>query len=122
MLVAINTHQCTDTAVKIVQISGDIQFPNAFTPDPTGSKGGHYSLSDYSNHIFFPVSQGVNEFKIQIFNRWGELVFESNDINIGWDGYYKGQICQQDVYVYQATATFVDGRKVEKKGDVLLIR
>ncbi len=122
MLIAISVHQCADTIVKYVQITGDIQFPNAFTPDQTGPNNGHYSLTDYSNHVFFPISQGVKEFKMQIFNRWGELIFETNDINIGWDGYYKGQLCPQDVYVYQARATFIDGRTVEKKGDVLLIR
>jgi len=105
-----------------VKVSGDIVFPNAFTPDPSGPNGGYYSNNDYSNHVFFPVAKGVSEFKMQIFNRWGELVFETNDINIGWDGYYKGRLCEQGVYVYQAKATFIDGRIVEKKGDVLLIR
>jgi len=122
MLIATNTYQCTDTAYKNISVSGDIVFPNAFTPDPNGPNGGHYSETDYSNHVFFPVSKGVVEFKMQIFNRWGELIFETNDIQIGWDGYYKGKLCQQDVYVYQAKAQFIDGRKIEKKGDVLLIR
>ncbi len=122
MLIATNTYQCADTAYRIIGVSGDILFPNAFTPDQNGPNGGKYNLSDYSNHIFFPISQGVVEFQIQIFNRWGELIFESNDISIGWDGYYKGKLCPQDVYVYQAKATFIDGREVVKKGDVLLIR
>jgi len=121
-MIATNTYQCTDTVFREVKVSGDIVFPNAFTPDPSGPNGGYYSNNDYSNHVFFPVAKGVSEFKMQIFNRWGELVFETNDINIGWDGYYKGRLCEQGVYVYQAKATFIDGRIVEKKGDVLLIR
>ncbi len=122
LMIATNMYQCSDTAFKTINVSGNIIFPNAFTPNQHGSNGGVYNTNDYSNHVFFPVATGVSEFKMQIFNRWGELIFETNDIAIGWDGYYKGQLCQQDVYVYQATATFIDGRKVEKKGDVLLIR
>jgi gliding motility-associated-like protein len=122
ILIATNMYQCTDTAYKTIDVSGDIVFPNAFTPDQNGPNGGSYSMTDYTNHVFFPVSTGVSEFNMQIFNRWGELIFETNDISIGWDGYYKGNLCQEDVYVYQAKATFTDGRKVEKKGDVLLVR
>ncbi|MCX7862246.1 MAG: PKD domain-containing protein, partial [Bacteroidales bacterium] len=121
-LIVTNMYQCTDTAVKVIKVSGDLLFPNAFTPNQNGSNGGYYSMNDYSNQVFFPVSKGVSEFHMQIFNRWGELIFETKDISIGWDGYYKGQLCPQDVYVYQAKATFIDGRKIEKKGDVLLIR
>ncbi len=122
MLITTNTYQCTDTAYKEITISGDLVFPNAFTPNPGGPNGGIYSINDYSNHVFFPVAKGVSEFKMQIFNRWGELIFETNDINIGWDGYYKGRLCDQGVYIFQAWAKFIDGRTVEKKGDILLIR
>ena len=74
------------------------------------------------NHVFFPYATGVTYFKMLIFNRWGELIFETNDINNGWDGYYRGQLCQEDVYVYKASASFIDGRKVEKIGDILLLK
>ena len=57
-----------------------------------------------------------------IFNRWGELIFESKDIKIGWDGYYRGKLCQQDVYVWKLFAKFEDGTIVEKAGDVTLLR
>ena len=121
-LIAINMYNCTDTTTIEINASGDIIFPNAFTPDPSFSSGGHVNPLDYTNHVFFPYSTGVTEFNMMVFNRWGELIFETDDINIGWDGYYRGNLCQQDVYVYKATATFVDGRTIEKIGDITLLR
>lgn len=121
-LIATNMYHCSDTATLTVSATSDIVFPNVFTPDPLVSNGGSYSVTDYSNQIFFPYATGVEQFSMQIYNRWGELIFETNDIAIGWDGWYRGQPCQQDVYVYKATATFIDGRTVVKRGDVLILR
>ncbi|MCX7954384.1 MAG: PKD domain-containing protein [Bacteroidales bacterium] len=121
-LIAINSYQCADTAYKIVKVTGDLLFPNAFTPNINGPSGGKYDINDYNNYIFFPVGKGVEEFNMKIYNRWGILIFETNDFSIGWDGYYNGKICPQDVYVYKAKAKFKDGRIIEKIGDVLLIR
>lgn len=121
-LIVTNTYNCTDTASLTIDATSDIIFPNVFTPDPLNSNGGTYSISDYSNQVFFPYATGVEEFNMQVFNRWGELIFETNDIAIGWDGWYRGEPCQQDVYVYKATAIFTDGRTVEKKGDILILR
>lgn len=121
-LEAINTYNCRDTAFLGITATGEIIFPNVFTPDINFSSGGVYDPNDYSNHVFFPYQTGVSEFHIMIFNRWGELIFESDDINIGWDGYYRGTLCQQDVYVYKAEAKFIDGRNVKKIGDITLLR
>ncbi|PKP23105.1 MAG: hypothetical protein CVU05_00840 [Bacteroidetes bacterium HGW-Bacteroidetes-21] len=121
-LIATNTYTCSDTATIEIDATSDIIFPNVFTPNPDIAPGGVYDVNDYSNQIFFPFASGIEEFKMQIFNRWGELIFETNDIAIGWDGYYRGDLCQQDVYVYKATAIFIDGHKVEKVGDILLLR
>jgi gliding motility-associated-like protein len=57
-----------------------------------------------------------------VFNRWGELVFETTDITIGWDGTYKGQAQEMDAYAYVLSATFVDGSSQSKSGNVTLIR
>jgi gliding motility-associated-like protein len=59
---------------------------------------------------------------MRIYNRWGELVFESNDVRIGWDGYYRGRLSQQDVYVYHMNIRFVDDKVVERRGDITLFR
>ncbi|HYG52734.1 MAG TPA: gliding motility-associated C-terminal domain-containing protein, partial [Flavobacteriales bacterium] len=60
--------------------------------------------------------------RLLIFNRWGELIFESTDVNKGWDGYYRGVICTQDVYVWKADVTFIDGREFSATGDLTLLR
>ena len=58
---------------------------------------------------------------LQIFNRWGELIYESHDINIGWDGYYKGSLCKQDVYVWRVEGKYSNGRRFRKAGDITLL-
>ena len=104
---------------------GEILFPNAFTPNANGSNGGVYNPNDPGqnlNDVFHPVFSGVEEYQLWIYNRWGELLFESNDILIGWDGYYKGDLSQQDVYVWKVKATTSQGTVINDAGDVTLIR
>lgn len=83
-------------SVRVTVIQKDkptMYIPNTFTPN-----------GDRTNEIFMVKSEGISEFKGMIFNRWGELYFEWNDINEGWDGRYKGEIVQEDVYVYKITS------------------
>lgn len=124
-LIANNQYNCPDTMMLYDAVyakkGGLIDFPNAFTPDPTGGNGGAYNPNSYDNDVFFPISSGVMEYQLHIYNKWGELLYESNDVNKGWDGYYRGQLCKQDVYVWKVRARFVDGQKFEKAGDVTLL-
>jgi gliding motility-associated-like protein len=78
--------------------------------------------NDGKNDVFLPLMRGVAEFELLIFNRWGELLFESRDPEFGWDGTYKGKPCQQDVYIYKLAASYETGEKVVRVGDVNLIR
>ena len=103
-------------------MEGELVFPNAFTPNDLGPSDGSYEPDQLNNDIFFPIQKGVQEYKLQIFNRWGELIFQSEDVNIGWDGYYRGELCKQDVYVWKVRALFSDGEEIEKAGDVTLLR
>jgi large repetitive protein len=121
-LIAINEFGCADTAIKQVATNSDLVFPNAFTPDENGSNGGYYDIYSLDNDVFFPYTAGVEEFKLMIFNRWGELIFFTDDISIGWDGYYRDEICQQGVYAWKAYALLNDGRVYNKIGNVTLIR
>ena len=86
---------CLSTSCKVVEINDVflVFVPNAFTP------GGDDNIND----IFLPVVNGVEvqEFEFYVFNRWGELIFESHHINDGWDGRFKGEIVQQDAYVWK---------------------
>lgn len=106
-----------EESAAIAEAGGKIIVPNAFTP----SGGGNLNSAG-KNDVFYPLSEGVVTFHMMIFNRWGELIFESKQVNVGWDGYYRGELCKQDVYVFKIQATFVDGEKVELVGDVTLIR
>ena len=98
-------------------------FPNAFIPDKAGPSGGRYNINDLSDRIFYPrFREGIRDYDLKIFNRWGELLFESKDIEIGWDGYYKNQLCKQDVYVWKVVAKCSNGHDIINAGNVTLIR
>ncbi len=93
-LIASNNAGCLDTAQQVVTIVDDLLFfiPNAFTAN-----------GDESNNAFEPIfTSGIDQqnFNLSIFNRWGEIVFESNDPNIGWDGTYKGMLVQEGIYTW----------------------
>ncbi len=115
---------CTATATQQVELLPvyDIVIPNAFTPNTGGGGGGGYDPNDLSNDVFYPFVRFVKDFRMRIWNRWGELVFESDDVMRGWDGYYRGQLSQQDVYVYRMEVRFVDDRTAERTGDLTLLR
>lgn len=125
-LIAISNRGCKDTfelSSKIIAIlESDIDVPNAFTPNPNGGNGGFFDDKDTNNDVFHPVIKGVDKYELNIFSRWGELLFVSTDVKIGWDGYYKGKLCTQDVYIWKIDATTIDGKKLNKTGDLLLLR
>lgn len=94
-LIAISEGGCKDTFDVYIKVFEELIFyiPNTFTPD-----------GDNFNQTFRPIfSSGINpyDFNLQIFNRWGELIFESKNPYIGWDGTYGGKIVQEDVYTYK---------------------
>lgn len=122
MLIAIDSKGCRDTAIKTILVSGDFIMPNAFTPNPAGPSGGLFNPASLDNDIFAAYVKGAKEYKMHIFNRWGELIFESTDPTIGWDGYYREQICQAGVYIWQVYILFNDGRELKRVGDLNLIR
>ena len=86
-----------------------LPIPNAFTPNSDG-------LNDY----FLPIKKEVKDYKIYIFNRFGELVFESNDIEVGWDGNYKNKILQ-DTYFYKIEFN-KNGKLITQTGKFVLIK
>ena len=112
-LLATNEWGCTDTVCHPVSalINPLLDVPNAFTPGRFGT-----------NSIVKVMGFGIIHMDFRIYNRWGRLVFESDNPNIGWDGYYQGQIQPMDVYAYTLEADFSNGKHVTKKGDITLIR
>lgn len=121
-LIVTSSFDCKDTATSEVTTNSDVVFPNAFTPNPNGSSDGSYDPAALDNNIFFPYVNGVSDFKLQIFNRWGELIFESTDYKVGWDGYYHGKLCQSDVYIWKAEIKLENNKTFSKSGDVTLLR
>jgi PKD repeat protein len=100
---------------------GFMEFPTAFTPINGGGTGGGYDPAALDNDVFHPHHTGIVEYELIIFNKWGELIFRSTDVYVGWDGYYEGILARQDVYAWKATAQFSNGHRVTKAGDVTLI-
>ncbi|HET6255655.1 MAG TPA: PKD domain-containing protein [Puia sp.] len=112
-LLVTNAEGCTDTVCHPVAalINPLLDVPNAFTPGRFGT-----------NAIVKVVGFGIVHMTWRIYNRWGQVVFQSDDPNIGWDGYYRGQMQPMDVYAYTLEADFSDGTHATKKGDITLIR
>jgi len=113
--VFIDNDFCTSTFSTQVIVGEEHSFslPNAFTPN-----------GDLENDSFCLKGWSFcnEEFKVMIFSRWGEKVFESTDPNFCWDGRYKGQVLSADVYVYHIKATYKGNELVNKKGNITLIR
>ncbi len=106
--------QTTDTVTVYVDESCGTQpvyVANIFTPNGDGS-----------NDLLYVHSQNVSEFSFKIYNRWGNMVFESSSLNTGWDGKYKGKECPAGVYFYVAGITFENGLSTTKTGNVTLMR
>ncbi len=95
MEVVVNQYGCYDTAYSTVDILPQYLFwiPNAFTP----------GNADGLNDIFKPVVLGVHNYNFYIFDRWGEMLYHTTNFQEGWNGYFKGVICPNDVYVYKIT-------------------
>jgi len=122
---------CLDSATQKISAKqgGQTKIPNAFTPNPAGPSGGFNGGGSGSggagsfNDVFLPIVKGVEEFNMQIFDRWGNLIFESNNSNQGWDGYDKnGRILPSGVYIYKLTLRLSDGQRTTQIGDITMIR
>ncbi|RBL92594.1 hypothetical protein DF182_08430 [Chitinophaga flava] len=112
-LTSSNPEGCTETTCK--QVSAIVvplfDVPSAFSPN-----------NDGVNDVFYVKAFGATKFNLKIFNRWGQLVFESSDPRIGWDGRYKGELQPIDAYAYVVSLEFTDGTKGSKTGNVTLLR
>ncbi|MFZ2906480.1 MAG: PKD-like domain-containing protein [Cyclobacteriaceae bacterium] len=129
-LIAFNDHGngvvCADTMIQRVtaKAQGFTRVPNAFTPNPSGPTGGFEDPGSPSrNDVFLPIMKGIKEFKMQIFDRWGNLVFQSTRTDQGWDGYDRnGNLMPAGVYVYKLELRLANDQRTTQVGDVTLIR
>jgi PKD repeat protein len=122
------TITCSDKYVLspavTVEPTGVLRFSTVFTPNTTAEiEMDHLPTSGVEVDQFFfpPVNQKVLKYKLQVFNRLGVLIFESNDINIPWNGYYHHKLCPQGVYVWYVQGKYANGQPFKKVGDVTLL-
>jgi PKD repeat protein len=125
-LVVSSEYGCKDSLTVMNPFSESeyfIDFPNAFIPNPEGPSGGFYSFkSDEVAQVFHPSYSGISNYQLKIFSKLGILIFESNDVNIGWDGYLKGQLSNPGVYVWKVRGNYRNGEPFIKMGDVILLK
>ncbi|MCE9540822.1 MAG: gliding motility-associated C-terminal domain-containing protein, partial [Bacteroidetes bacterium] len=121
-LIAMTDYGCLDTAYSELTTNAEVKFPSAFTPNPDGSSGGIFDINNLNNDIFFAYTSGVIEYKLEVYNRWGEIIFYTEDPKEGWDGYYKNQLCPQDVYIWRAFIKLNNGKVYNKNGNLTLLR
>jgi gliding motility-associated-like protein len=106
---------CWDTISQLRKIGPDVTVfvPTAFSPERTGPK---------TNNVFRAVVNGEKTFHIELYNRWGEKLWETDDKYAGWDGTYKAEDAQQDVYAWFIKVTAYDGEEYTYEGTVTLLR
>ena len=100
---------CVTIDVEI--ICGDVFVPSAFSPNDDGENDNLCVYSDCMKSMTF-----------SIYNRWGEKVYETNSMNICWDGTWKGKVLNSAVFVYTLDGYLINGELVEQKGNISLIR
>lgn len=110
-----NQYGCKDTTMKVVDIGPNFSFyiPNAFTPNDDGI-----------NDTFSGKGIGIKTYDMWIFDRWGEMVYYTNDINNGWNGSIKGNKLdtKMDVYQWKVLISDLNNKKHEYVGHVSLIK
>ncbi|MFL5753363.1 MAG: PKD domain-containing protein [Bacteroidia bacterium] len=129
-LIVTNQYQCADTATLPVTVD---YFQGLFVPNAFIASSPFPDLA-----VFLPKGKTIKEYKLQVFNTWGTLLWETEKLDDngspveGWDGTYKGELCAQDVYVWKIEARFKNeslwmGKKyengeVKNTGTITLIR
>ena len=111
---AIDSNGCADSAcvkIGIEIICGDVFVPSAFSPN-----------NDNENDLECVYSDCMESMVFTIYNRWGEVVFETSDMNICWDGTWKGKELNTAVFVYRLEGFLINGEQVSQKGNISLIR
>ena len=114
-LVVANSLGCKDSITRTVLITSPIlvYIPEAFTPNGDGI-----------NDTFLPKGEGIGEFSMKIYDRWGNMIFITDDINEGWDGTANGgtEIAQIDSYVYAVEAEDLERKTYTYRGVLQLVR
>jgi len=107
-----NQYGCVDSVHDYVIVHPDytIFIPNAFTPN-----------NDMKNDLFHAYGTGISEFNMKIFDRWGELLYQTNKMETGWDGKYKGSMLPKGIYIYYIYFTDVLKTEHYRSGTVTIL-
>ncbi len=113
VMVVSNSWGCSDTVIKSIVVDEDFSLyvPNSFSPNDDGK-----------NEIFQPKGINIVSYQLQIFDRWGERMYSTNNFLNGWDGSYNGGSCQDGIYVWKIEATNSRGTTKNLSGTVNLFR
>jgi gliding motility-associated-like protein len=115
LLIVEANHGCSDTITKLITIYPEIiiYMPNAFTPD-----------NNQLNDVWLPSIVGIpaEGFEISIFDRWGKIVYTTNEITKGWDGRINGTVAPIGVYVWVMHYLDPTGKEYKRRGNVTLLR
>ena len=115
VLTVTDQHNCVDTASVLITVIPDviIYVPNAFTPNDDGI-----------NDIWLPIisNNGDAFYEVLVYSRWGELIFRSNDPNVGWNGKHNGKLVEAGVFTYKITYGDYFNKKYQKTGTVTVVR
>ncbi|PKR80044.1 hypothetical protein CW751_11795 [Brumimicrobium salinarum] len=109
-----NEFGCSDSTIRAIEIKDDFLLfvPNAFTPDDGNNRNDYFTWEIMGNETF----------EMRVFNRWGELIFVSNDPNGNWDGSYNNKRVRDGVYVWQVKAMDVNGDERVITGHVSVLK
>lgn len=110
-VIATDENGCTATDSLLIEVIGSLYVPNAFTPNGDGI-----------NDLFKAEGTEIEKFHLRIYDRWGELIFESFDIDKGWNGGVNQHYVESEVYVWEIVAKEHTGVTFEKRGHVTVIR
>ncbi len=100
-----------DTTVGIISDCYIVDLPTAFSPNGDGA-----------NEMLLLKGTNIKEMLLRVYNRWGQIVFETQDRNIGWDGKYRGQDAPAEAYAYVLSGVFTNGQVFQKEGNITLLR
>ena len=106
-----NEYGCMNKDSVEIKVTPTLYIPNSFSPN-----------GDMINDIFKPEYTGFVEIELSIFDRWGENIFRTEELNGGWNGTYKNVNCELGVYTYKLSAKDISGKTLEKVGHVTLLR
>ena len=94
-------------------------IPSGFTPNGDGLNDGFSLVTRFVKHGDL---KEIKDFRLSVFNRWGEMIYDSYDVDESWDGRYQDKDCQQGAYIYQIRLTGIDKYILFKSGTITLLR